>query len=287
MPPIDLRRLLTTETSSLVSTGFIRWILLATLRTAPRPRRRPRPRGSPSPGRRPAIRLIFLRSASAAWLPARLGPSATRTTPGRPVARKTMAARRHVARLGRPRRRPAAARSTSHGAARSGPRRQRRAGPRWTCMPRAWPGCSAPPSGKGGQREAEDQEVRPSASTSTPMATIDDERAEGGQRHPPADHRVDAARGDEDLTDLGETAGLLGRGRLERVSCGTWRIRTTFRRRSRAAAPNQRRRLLAGRAGSGRRRDGTAARAPGGPSASSPWPTAGPRGRTSAPAARP
>jgi hypothetical protein len=39
-----------------------------------------------------------------------------------------------------------------------------------------------------------------------------DERAKGGQRHPPADHRVDATRRRVDLTDLGEALGLcLGR----------------------------------------------------------------------------
>jgi hypothetical protein len=40
-----------------------------------------------------------------------------------------------------------------------------------------------------------------------------DERAEGRERHPPADHLVDSMRSGEHLPDLGEASGLLGRVR--------------------------------------------------------------------------
>ena len=137
--------------------------------------------------------------------------------------------------------------------------------------------------GQGAQRDADDEEVDPVAHQDADDDHHQD-HGEGREQHPPADHGVDRARGGEHLTDLGETSGLLGRVGGGGILAGHAAQPTFRRRRSGAARPA--RRLPDGR---GSRRPATgapAARERDGPSASSPGPTAGRRGRTSAPAAR-
>src|SRR6478735_3590490 len=90
MPPRDFSRLLTTEVSSLVSTGRIRVSRLETFLIGTWPS--PSPTTQSCTGTPGATRATFFSSCLSSLVTRGVGPSPMSTMPGRPSARKTIAA---------------------------------------------------------------------------------------------------------------------------------------------------------------------------------------------------
>ena len=63
--------------------------------------------------------------------------------------------------------------------------------------------------GEQGERDTDDQEVQRQRPTSRSRCPRRQRTHQGGEQHPPADRGVDVLDGGEDLSDLGDPAGLL------------------------------------------------------------------------------
>src|SRR6478752_6187966 len=196
--PMDAMRLETVLTSSLVSSFFILPICLATWLSGTWPS--PRPVWMVWTGTLGRMRARRLRSASSRGFTRWVGPSLTRTTPGRPTARNTASCVRGLTATGW-----------------SSVIQPRRSVPR--AAPEA-PGWFSICANAARSARRDRMNVAASRPSGIPMIkpVIQPEThqeahghdAEEHQKHQPRNHGIVAAGHGEDLADLLEPAGLLG-----------------------------------------------------------------------------